>query len=246
MAKQKGMIPFVGTMGGINFYYLNGTPVARRAGGGFNGKAIQTKASMQRVRENASEFGQCSRVNKVFRRALSSFYIGHRFTYLHSRVLGLFTQLKHLDSLHARGQRRVAVGVKTLEGTQLLKQFCFTPDCDVRRMLPFQFNMDADTFVLTLKGFDITRVGFVAGATHIKLSYGVLDFNFETLAFGLHLASPMILGTEALVPPIILTPESLPKGVGMPLGVLAIRFYQKTADGLYELQTQDAVGFMLV
>ena len=70
MAKQKGIIPLVGTIGGVNFYYLNGQPIARRAGGGFNGKAIKTKASMHRVRENASEFGHCSKVNKVFRHAL--------------------------------------------------------------------------------------------------------------------------------------------------------------------------------
>jgi len=78
MAKQKGMIPLVGTIGGINFYYLNGKPVARAAGGGFNGKAIKTKSRMQRVLENASEFGHCSKVNKAFRMALRPFYAGHR------------------------------------------------------------------------------------------------------------------------------------------------------------------------
>uniref|UniRef100_UPI00404A21B5 hypothetical protein n=1 Tax=Gelidibacter sp. TaxID=2018083 RepID=UPI00404A21B5 len=57
MAKQKGVFPMVGTIGGVNFYYLNGKPVARAAGGGFNEKAIKTKKSMQRVRENGSEFG---------------------------------------------------------------------------------------------------------------------------------------------------------------------------------------------
>ena len=73
MAQQKGIIPLVGTLGGINFYYLNGKAVARTAGGGFNGKAIKTKASMQRVRENVSEFGHCSEVNKAFRQALRPF-----------------------------------------------------------------------------------------------------------------------------------------------------------------------------
>lgn len=40
------------------------------AGGGFNVKAIKTKASMQRVHGNGSEFGHCSQVDKAFRMAL--------------------------------------------------------------------------------------------------------------------------------------------------------------------------------
>lgn len=74
VAKQTGIIPLVGALNGINFYYLNGKAIARKAGGGFNGKAIKTKVSMQRVRENASEFGLCSDVNKAFRTALMPFY----------------------------------------------------------------------------------------------------------------------------------------------------------------------------
>ena len=62
MAKQKGILPFVGTLGGLNFYYLHGKPIVRQAGGGFNAKDIKNKPSMRRVRENSSEFGHCSEV----------------------------------------------------------------------------------------------------------------------------------------------------------------------------------------
>ncbi|QDO94395.1 hypothetical protein FNB79_10625 [Formosa sediminum] len=46
MAKQKGILPIVGTIGGFNFYYLDGKPVMRVAGSGFNGEAIKTQASL--------------------------------------------------------------------------------------------------------------------------------------------------------------------------------------------------------
>ena len=70
MARQKGLFKVTGTLGNVNFYVVNGVGYARKAGGGFNGKAIKTKASMRRVRENASEFGHCSSVKKAFRIAL--------------------------------------------------------------------------------------------------------------------------------------------------------------------------------
>ncbi|GAA4243219.1 hypothetical protein GCM10022292_17010 [Winogradskyella damuponensis] len=99
VAQQRGIIPLIGTLNGINFYYLNGKPIARKAGGGFTRKAIQTKSSMQHVRENATEFGHCSVVNKAFRSVLGLFYKGYKFTHFHSRLMGLFTRLKVLDTV---------------------------------------------------------------------------------------------------------------------------------------------------
>lgn len=246
MAKQKGILPLVGTLGGINFYYLNGKPVARKSGGGFNGKAIKTKASMQRVRENGREFGHCSGVNKVFRQALRPFYIGYTFTHFHSRLMGLFTTLKDLDLIHERGDRAVAMGINTAEGALLLKQFHYTPDCDVRQVVPFNFTVAANTFALSISEFDGKRIKFIAGATHIKLMYGVLDFNFGTLAFDLHLATPVVLDKDANISNVLLTPNSLPLGIGMPLSVLGVRFYQAIDGVLYDLQAKNALGFVVV
>lgn len=246
MAKQKGILPLVGTLGGVNFYYLNGKPVARKSGGGFNGKAIKTKASMQRVRENGREFGHCSGVNKVFRQALRPFYIGYTFTHFHSRLMGLFTTLKDLDLIHERGNRVVAMGLNTAEGAFVLKQFHYTPDCDVRQVLPFNFAVAANTFALSISEFDGKRVKFIAGATHIKLMYGVLDFNFDTLAFDLHLATPVVLDKDANISNVLLTPNSLPLGIGTPLSVLGVRFYQAIDGVLYDLQAKNALGFVVV
>src|SRR5690606_6194299 len=100
---------------------LYGKQVARAAGGGFNGDAIRTKASMQRVRENGSEFGHCSKANKLFRRATHEFYEHYKFAGMHGHLMRLFTQLKDLDSISARGQRQVSVGVQTDAGNSLLQ-----------------------------------------------------------------------------------------------------------------------------
>ena len=60
-------------------------------------------------------------------------------------------------------------------------------------ILPFDFTINANTFALTLSEFNVKRVTFIAGATHIKLTYGILDFNFDSLASDLRLATPLVL-----------------------------------------------------
>lgn len=246
MAKQKGIIPLAGTLGGINFYYLNGKPVARKAGGGFNGKAIRNHANMQRVRENGSEFGHCSIVNKTFRAALRPFYKGHTFTSFHSRLLGMFTQLKDLDGINKRGERCVGNGVAQSHGQALLKRFDYTPDCNVRGVLPFKYVVDARTFELTISEFDIKQVGFISGATHIELMYGVLDMDFDTLDYDLHLADTVVLDKDFTSNAFSMIPNSLPTTSRTLLTVLGVRFYQEVDGVLYVLNAKDGVGITVL
>jgi len=246
MAKQKGILPLVGTLGGINFYYLNGKPIARKAGGGFNGTAIKNKASMHRVRENSSEFGHCSEVNKVFRYALRPFYKGYRFTHFHSRLMGLFTKLKDLDATNKRGEREVGYGVTHAEGLALLQHYNYTPDCLVRRVMPFGYAVSASNYTLTISEFTMKQVGFIAGATHIELTYGVLNMDFDTLEYDLHLADALILDKTFAGNTVTLLPNSLPVTANTLLCVLGVRFYQAVDGELYVLNAKDGVGITVL
>ena len=246
MAQQKGIIPLVGTIGGINFYYLNGKPIARRAGGGFNSKAIKTKASMHRVRENASEFGHCSKVNKMFRHSLMPFYAGHRFTFFHSRLMRLFTNLKDLDTHNARGRRRVARGVATAMGKTLLQNFVYTPDCSVRQVLPFDFNIESADDRVILSDFSVRDVKFVSGATHVELLYGVLQFNFDALTYELHLAPKVLIDRNFGGDTLSFIPSGTPSDEGTSLYVFGLRFYQAVDGALYVLNAAHSVGLSVL
>lgn len=230
----------------VNFYYLNGKPVARMAGGGFNGKAIKTQKSMQRVRKNGSEFGNCSRVNKVFRQALQAFYLSHRFTFFHNKLMGLFTGLKTLDAINTRGARCVAKGVETAIGKKQLVDFCYTPSCTPSLVLPFDYAIDWQTYQFTMATFNIEAVVFIKGATHIAIQFGVLDFNFETLIFDLHLADRLVLSKTDARNHLNLTPNSLPTGIGVLLAVVGVRYYQELDGDLYLLNGEHGVGFSVV
>jgi len=246
MAQQKGIIPLDGTLEGINFYYLNGKPIVRKAGGGFNSKAIKTKSSMQRVRENASEFGHCSGVNKAFRYALVPFYEGYTFSHFHSRLMGLFTRLKDLDATHMRGKRRVAQGMAQEDGLRLVSHFDYTPACNVAQVLPFEFGIDSTTYSLTIPNFDISTVGFVEGATHIAIRYGVLDFDFKALDSQLHLATTLVLDRSYAGSTVTLEPTTLPSGLGTALCVLGVRFYQEIDGALYVLNAKESIGIRVL
>ncbi|WP_434036329.1 hypothetical protein [Formosa sp. 4Alg 33] len=246
MAKQKGIIPIVGTLGGFNFYYLKGKPIVRVAGGGFNGKAIKTKASMQRVRENGSEFGHCSRVNKIFRQALHPFYAGYTFSHFHSRLMTLFTRIKTLDTTSARGARRVGIGVDTAVGVRELCDFEYTPDCRPHTVLPFPFSMDWGTYTLSISDVDVAQIPFISGATHVVVQFGVLDFDFETLNYQLHLADAVPVSKTFSDPLISMTPNTVPSGSGTLLAVCGVRYYQEVAGVLYELNRSEAVGIEVV
>ncbi len=97
-------------IGGINFYYLNGEPVAREAGGGFNKKAIKKSPKMQIVRDFNSEFGHASHVSKFFRRVLFPFYYGWDNPNFHWELLSMFLKLRDLDVVNKRGAHRASQG----------------------------------------------------------------------------------------------------------------------------------------
>lgn len=246
MAKQKGIFPLVGTIGGVNFYYLNGKPVARMAGGGFNGEAIKSKDSMQRVRENGSEFGHCSRVNKIFRQALRPVHNFHKFTFYHSRLMTLFTAIKDVDGINLRGERRVAEGMETATGRQLLQDFKYTPKCVPLHVFPFDYTMDWTNFTLHFERIHKDRVLFIEGATHVSLQFGVLDFNFNTLDYDLQLGAPLMLSKTFSDTSISLSPLSLPTNHGLQLAVLGIRYYQEVDGVMYLLHAQNGVGIAVV
>ena len=92
MAKVKSIIALNGTIGDINFYKRKGVLLARTAGGGFNGEAIRTKASMVRVRENGSEFKGCMQTVQFFKQGLQPFLSTFKDGTLHQRLVSLFTR----------------------------------------------------------------------------------------------------------------------------------------------------------
>ena len=246
MATQKGIIPLVGTIGGINFYFRKGKAVARRAGGGFNGKAIKSKPSMVRVRENNSEFGDCSRVKKAFRIALTPFLSRYKEGTLHGRMMQLFQGIKDCDTDSVRGSRKIGVGITTVAGLALFKKFQFTPKCDVSVVVPMNGIYDAVACVYNVVDFAISLVRFPAGATHMELQFGALGVDFDLGIYKLFMGNAIVFERNVEVSNFTLYPSVIPETGLLRYAFLGVTFYQEINGVKYVLKEDGNVGIMYV
>ncbi|MGM5469845.1 hypothetical protein ACS386_06175 [Flavobacteriaceae bacterium LMO-SS05] len=234
MAKQKGIIPLVGTLGGINFYFRKGVAVARTAGGGFNAKAIKHSPKMIRVRESNSEFANCSVVNKVFKQAIRYFTEGYVDGMLHSRLMQLFLKIKACDLVSVRGQRQVWQGMTTPDGKHLLKTFCFTPKWSF--LFPCAYIFDWVSLRVSITGFVVAQAGFPDGASYMEVRLGAIRFDFETLAYAQVLGTPLVIGRDFAGSTFSLDVPSLPGGNGLAFAMVRVAFYQSINGQPYLLE----------
>lgn len=230
MAQQTGIIKLAGTIDGLNFYYLNGKPVARKSGGGFNGKAIKTKASMVRVRENSSEFGACMVAVKAFKASLAPFLTQFKDGQLHQRLAGLFSAIKRCDMVGERGKRNVSNGLATAEGVALLQNYLLTAGNNLAGVLACAYRFDFATG-LYLEDFDGKHIKFANGSTHLKVVAGFLKFDFESHAYRLVVSDAVYLD-KGSVGSFTLSPLVPNVAAGKAIGVVFTQFVQET-NGVY-------------
>ena len=233
MAKQKGIVFFEGTLGGINFYYRKGVPTARRAGGGFNAKAIKTSPNMVRVRESNSEFALCSTINKHFKRALKPFLAGYKDGTLHARLMRLFLSIKDLDATSGRGKRRVGVGYATAYGPRLLSDFKVTPERP--RLFDATYGFDWDALQFEVSNFSIASAHYPEGADTMEILVGVLRFDFDTCTYGSVMADPVFIDRNFGATSFAIAVDGLPEGDGVLVAVVRVAFYQRVNDRLFLL-----------
>ena len=246
MAKQEGIIQLKGTLDGLNFYQLDGKTVVRKAGGGFNGKAIKRDPNMQRVRENSSEFGHCSRANRVFRNAVLSLTEGTPFSNFHRYLMPLFTQLKDLDATNIRGARKVSQGFDTLEAQKLIVAYPFTPDCLLSKRLPFHVEVDSQTGVFSLTNVQAASMDLTKGATHVAFRFGVLHIDFDNFEYELCPTPTLLLTKETTEHSFELIPTTNTKKFPTKIYLLGIRMYQLQHDSLYLLNAKESVGLRVL
>ncbi|WP_435133932.1 hypothetical protein [Formosa sp. A9] len=243
MAKQKGIVFFEGTLGGINFYYLNNKPTARVAGGGFTSKAVKKSPNMKKVREQNSEFRNCSYVNKAFKAAIRPMLLTYKDGTLHSRLMQLFLQIKHLDAISMHGQRTVANGISTDIGKQMLQGFKFTPKRT--NLLPCAYRFDWDS--LTFKAEDMNRlgVGFPKSSDFMEVTLSVIRFDFETLTYTTAWAPTLVVERHFDGDSFNIAISQIPEGKGLAFAVVNVAFYQDVNGKGYLLKSEGNSGIEL-
>lgn len=234
MGKLEGIIRFTGSFDGLSFYKLRGKIVVRKTGG-FKGAAIKTQANYVRTRENASQFGYCSRVGKAFRMALFPFVRKIHTPYLHNHVVTLLGQIVKFDGVSLRGAKTLMQGLATDEGRSLLKGFDFNKEQAMKKIFRVAYLVSLAEGKFVVPNFSMSQVSFPAGATHIGLQFMMLRFDFDLLEHQLQTSKVVYLAkadSEAsceLVAPAV-------AGNGSLLGLVFVSFYQETNGEYYALE----------
>lgn len=244
MAKVKTILPLVGTISGINFYYRKGELIARKAGGGFNGKAIKKSPTMVRVREQNNEFANCSKVNKAFKYSILDLFMGHKDGTLHSRLMALFLKLKTLDSFNKRGERTVSNGVQTPMGKKFLKDFSFTPKKST--LLPAHYFFDWSSLSFHVNGFDVRLVKFPKNADVLEVRLRLLRFDFENLTYKVSDSNPLIISRDFDQDHFSLTAPEPDAGSGLLIAFARVSFYQLVGGQKYLLPGDGALRLRIV
>jgi hypothetical protein len=236
MGQQGGILGLRGTIGGLVFA-KDGTvrqkPASNKAG-------FQSKASMARTRENASEFGGAGSAGKVLRDALRSFIQGAKDRYTVSRLSQLMNTIIKMDSVNGRGARQVlkANAVTKLPG------FNFNQGSTLSSTLFFPYTASRAAAIVTLDIPSITpNLDLTApqGATHFELVYGAVSIDFSTgvatSAVASVAATPVALDGVANTDyaALTLTLPAAPGASDVVVAVMGVNFYQEVNGQMYPI-----------
>lgn len=245
MGRQKGLFPVTGTLGGLNFYIRKGQPVVRTAGGGFNGKAIKTKPSMQRVRENGSEFGYCSKAKRVMRMGLEPFLGKHIDFNLHGELVQLMTQLKDLDSVSERGKRNVLRGLETDAGKKLLYEFDYTPRFNAN-YFPVKITFDMTLHTVFFSRLNDVGAYFPPEAQQMRIEAGLMIPDFSGMRVEMKLSNQVLIEKESIEMDYTLDFAPLPTFTGWGFIFLHIQFMKKNGNQMEKIPGEKWNGVKLI
>ena len=236
MAKQKGIFRFTGTIDGLTYYDSKYGPLVRRKGGPTS-KQIKTDPKFKRVRENASEFGSCSKATKLLRSVLNPLMHDASDFQVTGRLNKLMHAIKNLDNISERGERSVAVGMSFPTANDLAKDFDFNELAKMNRVLKKPYNVNTSTGVISITGLTPKKnLKYPANATHAKITGAWARIDFGSGLSELQITNQVRIPLDGSVHNIVLTPSSVPASSGSDIFVLQIVFLQEINGDTYVMK----------
>lgn len=171
MAKQKGHIKYVGTLGDVRHFKIKGNK-GFFAGlvGGPSAEQVKTAPGFIRTRENMSEFAACAMAGKSVRIGLSALMKQMADNQLTGRLTAIMKKINIEDGSEARGQRAILVS----QQSQYLKGMDFNRHISLNGVLSapisLTINTDRNESTLSLPAFNPTNLlNLPLGATHFRV-----------------------------------------------------------------------------
>ncbi|WP_312752547.1 hypothetical protein [Epilithonimonas hominis] len=184
MARQKGLMKYVGTIGDVRHFKIKGQE-GFFAGmvGGPTAEQVNNAPEFERTRENMNEFGGCAKVGKSLRTALSALMGKFTDPQVTGRLTSIMKKINLEDGTEARGYRKVEVSTQK----NYLLGFEFNKNLSISGIFnaPYDIEPDAgrtssDFIVAAFNPADL--ISAPSGSTHFRLinALAVLsDFSYN-------------------------------------------------------------------
>lgn len=254
MAKQKGLIKYVGTIGDIRHFKIKGQD-GYFAGlvGGPTAEQVNTAPEFERTRENMNEFGGSAKAGKSVRNGFSQLISKMADSQLTGRLTAIMKKINLEDQTEARGYRAIEISIQR----NYINGLDFDKSISLNSILsaPYTITHTAgrDSADLNLAAFN--PASFIIappGATHFRLINSlavVSDFAYNGTIGTYEATQPVfneLSATEystyfdlnTLTPAVALTsalaaPGALPTDVTV-LQAVGIEFYQQVGANYYQ------------
>ncbi|HEX8429207.1 hypothetical protein [Hymenobacter sp.] len=176
MARQTGVIQISGTVGGVVFA-KDGTVRQKQSS---NKSQFNSSASMQRVRENASEFGTAAKAGKLVRDALRRVVSLASDRLMVSRLAQQMKFILNLDEDSDRGGRQILPeNLTALVGFDFNSGSAFSGT--YYGSIEPQLDRATGNHVVSLSELNPSRdIAAPQGATHYRITAAIGAINFET------------------------------------------------------------------
>ncbi|ESU19488.1 hypothetical protein FEDK69T_31600 [Flavobacterium enshiense DK69] len=257
MARQKGVLKYVGTLGDVRHFKIKGQE-GYFAGmvGGPSGEQVLTAPEFERTRENMNEFGACAKAGKSVRTGLSQLMKQMSDTQVAGRLTAIMKKINLEDQTEARGYRKIEISSQR----NYLIGFEFDKNTSLNGIFnaPFTVTHDAgrDSADFVIPAFNPANlVNAPAGSTHFRLintisvvsdfEYNATTNSYEPMDAPLNEVSDVqfsgFLDLYAAAPATTVT-AALPAGTVPTANVtvlqcIGIEFYQQVGPNYYLFAT---------
>jgi len=184
MARQKGVMKYVGTLGDVRHFKIKGQE-GYFAGmvGGPTGDQIKTATEFERTRENMNEFGGCAKAGKSVRTALSALIRQMADSQVTGRLTSIMKKINLEDGTEARGYRKIEISTQR----QYLEGFDFDKNLSLDSIVNVSFetshNGARNSADLVLPAFNpMDLLAAPSGATHFRFVNAIAvisDFQYN-------------------------------------------------------------------
>lgn len=184
MARQKGLIKYVGTIGDIRHFKIKGQE-GFFAGmvGGPTDEQVKSAPEFERTRENMNELGGCAKAGKSLRTALSALMGKFTDPQVTGRLTSIMKKINLEDGTEARGYRKIEISTQRtyLEGFEFNKNISLSGVFNA----PYDITHDAsrNSAEMVVAPFNpVDLVSAPSGSTHFRLINAlavVSDFSYN-------------------------------------------------------------------